>query len=220
VRTRLEHAPFGTMLGPDGKPFKTKSGESPKLIALIQESIERASKVDATRGAELSPERRAVVDRAVGIGAVKYADLKQDRTTDYIFDFDRMLSLEGNTGPYLQMQYTRVKGIYRKSGTTPEAVVAAKPMLLIEHADEAALAKKLLQLSGVIDLVARDLKPHHLCNYLYELCGAFARFFENCPVNKAAEDVKMSRLLLCHYVASTLKIGLQELLGIEVMEEM
>jgi len=109
---------------------------------------------------------------------VKYADLRQDRITNYIFDWDRMLSLEGNTGPYLQMQYTRVKGIYRKGGTTPEAVLAANPALLIDHADEAALAKKLLQFPGVIEIVARDLKPHHLCNYLYELCGTFARFFE------------------------------------------
>jgi arginyl-tRNA synthetase len=152
---------------------------------------------------------------------VKYADLRQDRITNYIFDWDRMLSLEGNTGPYLQMQYTRVKGIYRRGNITPEQVLAAKPALLIEHADEAALAKKLLQFSVAVEAVARDLKPHHLCTYLYELCGAFARFFESCPVLKApSEAVKMSRLLLCYYVACVLKIGLSDLLGIEVLEEM
>ena len=217
----LEHAPFGAMLGQDGKPFKTRSGDTVKLRDLLSESMERASKVDAARGATLSPEQRAGVNRAVGIGAIKYADLRQDRTTDYIFDFDRMLSLEGNTGPYLQMQYTRVRSIYRKGGITAEAVLAARPEVLLEHADEAALAKKLLQFSSVMDIVARDLKPHHLCNYLYELCGAFARFFESCPVLKApSEALKMSRLFLCHCVADVLRVGLHDLLGIEVLEEM
>jgi arginyl-tRNA synthetase len=219
--TLLEHASFGSINGPDNKPIKTKSGESVKLKDLLEEAIERAGAVQAERAAKLAPDQRALVNHAVGIGAVKYADLRQDRITDYIFDWDRMLSLEGNTGPYLQMQYTRVKGIYRKGETTPEAVLAANPNLLIDHADEAALAKKLLQLPGVIDIVARDLKPHHLCNYLYELCGTFSRFFENCPVLKAPSvEIKMSRLLLCHYVASVLKIGLQDLLGIQVLEEM
>jgi arginyl-tRNA synthetase len=217
----LEHAPFGTMLGKDGKPFKTRSGDTVKLKDLLEESIQRASKVDAERGAQLSPDRRAIVDRAVGIGAVKYADLKQDRTTDYVFDFDRMLSLEGNTGPYLQMQYTRIQSIYRKGNTTPAQVLAAKPTLILDHEAEQALAKKLLQFGGIIELVARDLKPHHLCNYLYELCGAFSRFFEHCPVLKAdSESLKLSRLLLCHHVATVLKLGLTGLLGIEVLEEM
>lgn len=217
----LEHAPFGSILGGDGKPFKTRGGDTVKLKDLLAESIERAAKVDAARGAALSAEQRAKVDRAVGIGAVKYADLRQDRPTDYIFDFDRMLSLEGNTGPYLQMQYTRVRSIYRKGGITAEAVLAAKPEIMLDHADEMALAKKLLQFSGVIEIVARDLKPHHLCNYLYELCGTFARFFESCPVLKASnEALKMSRLFLCHCVADVLRVGLHDLLGIEVLEEM
>jgi arginyl-tRNA synthetase len=217
----LEHAPFGSITGPDGKPFKTRSGDNVKLKDLLLEAIDRASKVQAQRAAELSPEKRAIVNRSVGIGAVKYADLRQDRITNYVFDWDRMLSLEGNTGPYLQMQYTRVKGIYRKGNITPEQVLAANPQLIIDHADEAALAKKLLQFPGVIEMVARDLKPHYLCNYLYELCGTFARFFESCSVLKApSEELKMSRLLLCHYVASVLALGLRDLLGIEVLEEM
>ncbi len=221
ARVSLEHAPFGSILGEDGKPFKTRSGDTVKLHDLLAESIERAGKVDAARGAELAPEKRAQVSRAVGIGAVKYADLRQDRTTDYIFDFDRMLSLEGNTGPYLQMQYTRVRSIYKKGGITAEAVLAAKPEIVLDHADEMALAKKLLQFPAVIEIVARDLKPHHLCNYLYELCGAFARFFESCPVLRAGSDpLKMSRLFLCHGVAQVLRIGLSDLLGIEVLEEM
>ncbi|HVT82631.1 MAG TPA: arginine--tRNA ligase, partial [Phycisphaerae bacterium] len=217
----LEHAPFGSILGEDGKPIKTKSGESVKLKALLDEAIERAGKVRAERAAELSPEKRAIVNRAVGIGAVKYADLRQDRITDYKFEWDRMLALEGNTGPYLQMQYTRVKGIYRKGSITPEQVLAAKPALIIEHPDEAAVAKKLLQFPAAVEAVARDLKPHHLCTYLYELCGAFSRFFEFCPVLTApSEEIKMSRLLLCHHLATVLKIGLSDLLGIEVLEEM
>src|SRR5262249_14405006 len=114
ARVSLEHAPFGSILGKDGRPFKTRSGDTIKLKDLLEEAVERASKVDAARGAQLSPEKRAAVDRAVGIGAVKYADLKQDRMTDYRFDLDQMLSLEGNTGPYLQMQYTRIQSIYRK----------------------------------------------------------------------------------------------------------
>jgi arginyl-tRNA synthetase len=220
-RVALEHAPFGTMLGKDGKPFKTRSGDTVKLKDLLLEAVERAARVDAERGAQLSPERRAQVNRAVGIGAVKYADLRQDRTTDYIFDFDRMLSLEGNTGPYLQMQYTRIQSIYRKGGITPEQVIAARPELQLEHEAELSLAKKLLQFGSVVEAVARDLKPHHLCNYLYELCGAFARFFEHCPVLKApTEQLRMSRLLLCHHVAAVLRVGLQDLLGIEVLAEM
>ncbi len=177
--------------------------------------------MDAARGAELSRERRAIVDRAVGIGAVKYADLKQDRTTDYVFDFDRMLSLEGYKGPYLQMQYTRIQSIYRKGNITRAQVVAANPALLLDHEAEAALAKKLLQFGGTVEAVARDNKPHLLCTYLYELCGTFARFFEHCPVLKAdTEATKMSRLLLCHHVSTVLRVGLKDLLGIEVLDEM
>jgi arginyl-tRNA synthetase len=221
VRVALEHAPFGSITGPDGKPFKTRSGDNVKLEDLLREAIERAGAVQAQRAAELTAAQRSAVNRSVGIGAVKYADLRQDRITNYVFDWDRMLSLEGNTGPYLQMQYTRVKGIYRKGNITAEQVLAANPALVIDHADEAALAKKLLQFPSVIEVVARDLKPHHLCNYLYELCGTFARFFESCPVLKApSEEMKMSRLLLCHYVASVLQLGLRDLLGIDVMEEM
>ncbi|HVX83987.1 MAG TPA: arginine--tRNA ligase [Phycisphaerae bacterium] len=220
-KVALEHAPFGKMLGQDNRPFKTRSGDTPKLRDLLTEAIERAGQVDAARGAELSAEKRAEVNRAVGIGAVKYADLRQDRTTDYIFDWDRMLSLEGNTGPYLQMQYTRIQSIYRKGGTTPAAVRAAKAALLLDHENEMALAKKLLSFPAVVEAVARDLKPHLLCTYLYELAGAFSRFFESCPVLKAeTEGLKLSRLRLCDMAATTLRIGLEKLLGIQVLDEM
>ncbi len=217
----LEHASFGSVLGDDNRPFKTRSGDTVKLKSLLQEAIERAGTVKAERGAELSPEKRAAVNRAVGIGAVKYADLRQDRLTDYVFDWDRMISFEGNTGPYLQMQYTRIASIYRRGEVTPAQVRAANPPLLLDHEQEGALAKKLLQFGSVVEYVARDLKPHLLCTYLYELCGAFSRFFENCPVLKAGTDeLKMSRLLLCDMVATVLRIGLHDLLGIDVLEEM
>ncbi len=217
----LEHASFGSVLGDDNRPFKTRSGDTVKLRDLLLEAIERAGAIKAERGAELSAEKRASVARAVGIGAVKYADLRQDRLTDYVFAWDRMLSFEGNTGPYLQMQYTRIQAIYRRGEITPAQVLAAKPPLLLEQENEAALAKKLLQFGSVVEHVARDLKPHLLCTYLYELCGAFSRFFESCPVLKAGvEELKMSRLLLCNMVATVLRIGLHELLGIEVLDEM
>ncbi len=220
-RVSLEHAPFGSILGEDNKPLKTRSGDTVKLKELLTEAVERAANVKAERGAELSPEKRAAVARAVGIGAVKYADLRQDRITDYVFAWDRMLSFEGNTGPYLQMQYTRIQSIYRRGNITPAQVVAANPPLLLEQENEAALAKKLLQFGAVVEHVARDLKPHLLCTYLYELCGAFSRFFESCPVLKAGvEELKMSRLLLCNMVATVLRIGLHDLLGIEVLDEM
>jgi len=177
--------------------------------------------VKAERGAELDEQKRAAVNRAVGIGAVKYADLRQDRTTDYVFAWDRMLSLQGNTGPYLQMQYTRIASIYRKGGVTAEQVRAAAAEVIVEHEDEAALAKKLLQFGSVVESVARDLKPHYLCTYLYEVAEAFSRFFTNCPVLKAqTPELKNSRLLLCDMVGTVLRIGLKELLGIEVLEEM
>ena len=217
----LEHAPFGTMLGEDKRPFKTREGTAAGLKMLIDESLERAGKVVAERAAELSPEKRAHVNFAVGIGAIKYFDLKQERTTDYVFSFDRMLSFEGNTGPYLQMQYTRVRSLFRKGSTTPEAVWAANPALILGHPDELALAKKLLAFGSVVESVARDLKPHYLCTYLYELSGNFAKFFETCSVLKAeTEELKLSRLLLCDMTAQVLRIGLHDLLGIEVLEEM
>ncbi|MCL2639282.1 MAG: arginine--tRNA ligase [Phycisphaerales bacterium] len=221
TEVQLEHASFGTILGEDGTPFKTRSGDTVKLKDLLEEAIERASKIDAQRGAELTPEKRAIVDHAVGIGAIKYADMRQDRNTDYTFAWDKMLSFQGNTGPYLQMQYTRIRSIYRKGNTTPEAVRDANPPLSLAHEDELTLAKKLLQFGPTVESVARDLKPHYLCNYLYELCETFSRFFTNCPVLKAdSEALKLSRLRLCDMVATVLRIGLHDLLGIQVLEEM
>ena len=215
----LEHAAFGSILGEDNKPFKTRSGETVQLLDLLRESIERAGRIVEAKNAALPADVKKTVAHAVGIGAIKYADLRQDRLLDYVFNWDRMLSFEGNTGPYLQYAYTRVRSIFRKAGVSP-AQVAGAPLLL-DAAQELALAKQLLKFPGILGAVARDLKPHYLCTYLYELATAYSSFYENCPVLQApGEKIKASRLLLCDLVARTLHIGLTGLLGIQTLEEM
>lgn len=215
----LEHAPFGSILGEDNKPFKARSGESVALLDVLQEAIERAHTVLAAKNPDLPAEQQKQIARAVGIGAVKYADLRQDRILDYVFAWDRMLALEGNTGPYLQYAYTRVAGIFRKTQIGRSRV--AQATLKLETPQELALAKKLAQFAFVVESVARDLKPHYLCNYLFDLAGLFSSFYENCPVLKAPDEAtKLSRLRLCDMVACTLHVGLGDLLGITVLEEM
>jgi arginyl-tRNA synthetase len=211
----LEYAPFGTMLGEDGKPFKSRSGELIKLKELLAEAQERALKVVTAKSPELPADQRAAIAHAVGIGGVKYADLSKDRTSDYVFSWDKMLALDGNTGPYLQYAYARIRSIFRKAGITsvPEAAVK------LDTAHELALARHALRFGEVIDLVARELKPHHLTSYLYELATKFSGFYENCPVLQSEESVRASRLLLSDVTARTLAMGL-ELLGIEHPEQM
>ncbi len=216
---RLEHAAFGAILGDDGKPFKTRSGESVKLRDLLAEAVQRADEVLLQKRPDLSAADRHAVAKAVGIGAIKYADLRQDRTTDYIFNWDRMLSFEGNTGPYLQYTYARICSILRKA--RQEVSAAPAGAIILTEPQEIALAKKLLAFASAVDSVVRDLRPHHLCYYLYELCGAYSSFYENCPVLKAADaTTRHSRLQLCVVTAGVLRVGLQELLGIAVLEEM
>lgn len=217
---RLDHATFGSILGEDGKPLKTRSGESVKLRELLEEALSRASAVMQEKNPTLSTEARMAAARSVGIGAVKYADLKQDRTTDYAFSWTRMLALEGNTGPYLQYSYTRICSIFRKANLTP-ADLTLPADLKLQTPQEMALGRKLLQFPGVVESVERELKPHHLCNYLYSLCCAFSAFYEACPVVKAADaDIRISRLILCDLTATVLRIGLSDLLGIGVLQEM
>lgn len=214
----LEHLAFGTMMGKDGKPFKTRTGGTVKLADLLVEAVERAGAVVAEKNTELSPEEIAEVSRKVGIGAVKYADLSKTRTNDYIFDWDSMLSFEGNTAPYLQYAYTRVQSIFRKAEINPEQLGGD---ILIETPQEKALAIRLLQFSEVLEQMARDAMPHLLCTYLYDIAGLYMSFYEACPVLKDGVDTKTreSRLRLCHLVAKTLQQGL-DLLGIEVMQKM
>ena len=213
----LVHASFGSILGPDGKPFKTRSGESVKLKALLLEATERAAKVVAEKNPSLSPDRQKLIAVAVGIGAVKYADLKQDRTGDYEFVWERIISFEGNTGPYLQYAYARICSIFRKAGGIDLTGARAA---LVEPAEQ-NLARSLLKFPDIVEIAARDLKPHYICTYLYELCGLFSAFYEKCPVLKAGDAATVnSRLILCRVTQAVLKIGLQELLGIPVLDEM
>lgn len=214
----LEHLAFGTMMGKDGKPFKTRTGGTVKLADLLVEAVERAAAVIAEKNTELTPEEITEVARKVGIGAVKYADLSKTRTNDYIFDWDSMLSFEGNTAPYLQYAYTRVQSIFRKANVNPESLSGD---IIIGTAQEKALAIRLLQFSEVLDQMARDAMPHLLCTYLYDIAGLYMSFYEACPVLKDGVDeaTRVSRLRLCHSVAKTLQQGL-ELLGIEVMQKM
>lgn len=215
----LEHLAFGTMMGSDGKPFKTRSGGTVKLAELLEEAVERAGKVEQNeKNADLSADELAEIARKVGIGAVKYADLCKTRTNDYVFSWESMLSFEGNTAPYMQYAYTRVQSIFRKAGVAPESLNCA---IHIGSEQEKTLAIKLLQFSEVLDQVAREALPHLLCTYLYEIASLYMSFYEACPILKdgIAPELRDSRLRLCHLVARTIKQGL-ELLGIEVMERM
>ena len=211
----LEYAPFGTMLGQDGKPFKTRSGEIVKLKDLLDEAESRAFQLVTEKDPELPESQRREIAHKVGIGAVKYADLSKDRTSDYIFNWDTMLSFDGNTAPYLQNAYVRIRSIFRKAGIAADK--SASVQLGTPH--EAALVKHILRLGEVVELVSRELKPHHLCNYLYELATRFHAFYEHCPVLQSEELLRSSRLLLCDVTARTLARGL-DLLGIEVPEQM
>ncbi len=214
----LEHLAFGTMMGEDGKPFKTRSGGTVKLADLLVEAVERANILVREKNPELTDDEIAEISRKVGIGSVKYADLGKTRTNDYIFSWDAMLSFEGNTAPYLQYAYTRVQSIFRKAGVTPESISAP---IVIQAEQEKLLAIKLLQFSETLDQVAREAMPHVLCNYLYDLASLYMSFYEACPILKegVADDLRNSRLRLCHLVARTIEKGL-DLLGIEVMERM
>ena len=212
--TSLEHMAFGTMMGKDGTPFKTRTGGTVKLIDLLNEAQQRAFDLVTEKNPDIDEESRKGIAKTVGIGAVKYADLSKNRTSDYIFNWDTMLCFEGNTAPYLQYAYTRIKSIFRKAG----AINSEATITLVEPA-ERLLANKLLQISEAIELVAKDGTPNSLCTYLYELSGNFMSFYEACPIMKAEDSVKQSRLKLAQLTADTLKTGLG-LLGIDVMERM
>ena len=210
----LEHAPFGTMLGEDGKPFKTRTGGVVKLKDLLDESEERAMKLVADKNPELPEDQKKAIAHSVGIGAVKYSDLSKDRTSDYVFAWDRALAMDGNTAPYLQYAYARIRSIFRKSNEKPDL-----SQLKLEDQYEIALAKQILRLGEILILISRELKPHHLCSYLYELSVRFSSFYENCPVLSSQEPTRSSRLTLCQLTANTLQLGL-DLLGIEHPQQM
>lgn len=213
----LEHHMFGMMLGKDGKPFKTRAGGTIKLSELLDEAMDRARRLVGEKNPNMDPAELENLARAVGIGAVKYADLSKSRTTDYIFDWDNMLAFEGNTAPYMQYAYTRVLSVFRKAGVAESELTA--PVVISEDR-EAALAARLLQFEETLGVVARDGTPHVMCAYLYDLAGLFSGFYEHCPILSAESDaIRQSRLKLSLLTAKTLKLGL-DTLGIETIERM
>jgi arginyl-tRNA synthetase len=211
-----DHCPFGMMMGDDGKPFKTRTGGTIKLAELLDESIVRAAALIKEKNPDITDADLTEISKKVGIGAVKFADLSKNRTSDYIFNWKTMLSFEGATAPYLQYAYSRIQSIFVRAGVTKTQATIA-----IIEPQEKALALKLLQLEDVIDAVISECTPNLLCNYLYELASLYMSFYEACPILKEGieVDVKESRLALCQLVAQTLKQGL-DILGIEVMDRM
>ncbi|MFB2641154.1 arginine--tRNA ligase [Shewanella bicestrii] len=212
----LEHLGFGTMNGEDGRPFKTRSGGVVKLVDLLDEANSRALELVRSKNPDMDEATLAEIARVVGISAVKYADLSKNRTSDYIFSFEQMLSFEGNTAPYLLYAYTRVAGIFKRATD----IDLSQAKIVLEHEKEKDLGNKLAQFGEILSRVIDKGQPHVLCGYLYELAGAFSSFYEACPVLAADNDEqKHSRLLLSQLTANTLQKGLN-LLGIETLERM
>ena len=219
AKVKLAHVWFGSILGDDGKPFKTRSGETVRLADLLDEAEERAFKTVSEKSPELPETTRKEIARVVGLGAIKYADLLPNRQTDYVFSWDKMLALSGNTAPYLQYAYARIRSIFRKGGMGAEEVRGQQSKVTVEAPQEIALARHLLNFGLVLEAVADEYRPNFLCNYLYELAGYFTSFYENCPVLKSEPEQRISRLTLCDLTARVLKQGL-EVLGIETLEQM
>ena len=213
-----DHCPFGMMMGDDGKPFKTRTGGTIKLAELLDEAIVRAAALIKEKNPDIAAADLTEISHKVGIGAVKFADLSKNRTSDYIFNWKTMLSFEGATAPYLQYAYSRIQSIFAKADFSTSTDMQS---ISIVEPQEKALALKLLQLENVIDAVISECTPNLLCNYLYELASLYMSFYEACPILKddIAPEVKQSRLALSYIIASTLKQGL-DILGIDVMERM
>jgi len=221
----LQHIAFGTVLGEDGRPFKTREGTAVGLVSLLDEAVERAYKIvsenDAARPEPLlsDADRRIVAER-IGIGAIKYADLAHNRTSDYVFSYDKMLAMTGNTAAYMQYSYARVRSIFEKSGLDKSSIIDHRSSILLTTPQERALALSLVQFSEALERVAADYRPNFLTGYLFELASRYSEFFEHCPVLKAeTEELRTSRLRLCDLTARTLQRGLN-LLGIETVERM
>jgi len=218
--TRAEHVSFGSILGTDKKMYKTRSGETVRLADLLDEAVERASAAVAAKNPDLDEATRSEVARMVGIAAVKYADLSNDRIKDYVFDWDRMLAFEGNTGPYLLYAHARIRSIFRRAQSEAAGSASATGAPLLRQPEERALALELLSFGAAIHEVSDSLNPHRLCGALFRLATTFTGFYEHCQVLKAEDDeCRRSRLLLCDLTARTLRQGLS-LLGIEAPERM
>jgi arginyl-tRNA synthetase len=212
---KLEHVWFGTILGPDKKPFKSREGENVKFRALLDEAEERAGTILAEKRPELNEAERAALARIVGLGALKYADLAQNRNLDYVFAWEKLLAFDGNTAPYVQNAYVRIRAIFRKA----DLLEIAPAAVVLGEAAELALSRKLLDFGDSVLLAADEYRPHYLCLYLFELATLFHKFYEACPVLTAEPAVRDSRLVLCDLTARTLRLGL-DLLGIEVADRM
>jgi arginyl-tRNA synthetase len=214
-QVKLTHVGFGKIMGDDGKPFKTRSGDTVKLGELLAEAEERAFKIVSEKSADLPAAQRKEIARVIGLGAVKYADLLPNRQSDYIFSWDKMLALQGNTAPYLQYAYARIRSIFRKAEGQ-----AATGDVVLTAPEELTLAKHLLNFGLTLEAMAEEHRPNYLCNYLFELAGKFTSFYENCPVLKADDAAtRASRLALCDLTARVLQQGLATL-GIETVEQM
>lgn len=225
-KVKLAHVWFGSILGEDGKPFKTRSGEVVKLADLLDEAEERAFKVvsekddERTETQRLPESQRREIARVIGLGAIKYADLLPNRQSDYVFSWDKMLALHGNTAPYLQYAYARIRSIFRKANLDSDSVGRTPSQAIrLDAPQELTLAKHLLNFGLILEAVADEYRPNFLCNYLYDLSGYFTGFYENCPVLKSDPEQRASRLLLCDLTARVLKQGLS-VLGIETLEQM
>ena len=214
----MVHVAFGNVLGADRKMLKTRSGDTIKLDALLTEAVERAAAAVAQKNPELSADKQSEIARIVGIGAVKYADLSTDRIKDYTFDWDRMLSFDGNTSPYLQYAHARICSIFRRADIERASVRGVTP--IIEHAAEHELAMRVLQFDSAFWDTLDKYSPHRLCTYLYDLASSFSSFYEQCSVLKAdTDDQRNSRLMLCDLTARVMQAGLG-VLGIEAPEQM
>ncbi len=216
----FQHVAFGTILGSDRRPFKTRSGDVVGLESLLDEAVAKARQVVLENSPDLSEEEQKRVAEVIGLGAIKYADLSQNRQSDYVFDLDRMVAMNGNTATYLQYAYARIQSIFRKGEMNPKAIRASAPRILLSHPAERALGVAILRLPEVLEMAGEELKPNLLTDYLFSTANAFSTFFENCPVLKAeSTERRESRLALCDLTAQTLAFGL-DLLGIEVVDRM
>ena len=219
----LVHVTFGSVLGEDGKPLKTRSGENVKLKDLLDEAVERARGVVEEKNPDLPPEQKAKIAAAVGVGAVKYADYSNNRTSDYVFSYAKMLAMDGNTAPYMQYAYARVKSIERKAeskGVCIQDELRDIRDLDLSEATELDLGKHLVRYAEAIEAAAADYRPNYLTAYLYELAQKFSAFYTECPVLDAPPAKRPTRLLLCDLTAKTIKHGLSRLLSIQVVEQM
>jgi arginyl-tRNA synthetase len=216
----MEHVAFGTVMGVNRRPFQTRDGDVVGLESLLDEAVAEARRVVDENSSHLTEARRGEIAEIVGLGAIKYADLSQNRLSDYVFDMKKMVAMNGNTSTYLQYAYARIQSIFRKGGTTPEAIRAVRPRILLSNPAERGLAVRILRYPETLEFAASEFKPNILADYLFDLANTFSTFFEECPVLKAeSAERRDSRLALIDLTARTLKSGLH-LLGIGVVDEM